>query len=119
MVTYDYGVMGDFDQTPPEPNQIGAEMIRYIGECRKILELDYGLTQILVLFCFWVQTKTHGVHVAMKRDEYGFLLVNFKQLLSPQEQPFVFPFQAKCAFFKDPINERGWKVVLSCVSSFR
>jgi hypothetical protein len=98
MVTYDYGVMGNFDQTPPEPNQIGVEMICYIGECRKILGLDYGLTKVLVLFCSWVQTKIRGVHAAMKRDKYGFLFVNFKQ-----EQPFVFPFQAEHFLLKIPL----------------
>ncbi len=41
--------MGDFDQTPPGPNQTKAEMIHYIRKCREILELDYGLTKILVL----------------------------------------------------------------------
>jgi hypothetical protein len=33
MVIYDSGVMGDFDQTPLGPNQIGAGTPRYKKEC--------------------------------------------------------------------------------------
>ncbi len=70
MVTYDYGVMGDFDQTPPEPNQIGAEMIRYIGECRKILELDYGLTQIRTM-CMMTTTMLLNMSTKLQLRLHG------------------------------------------------
>jgi hypothetical protein len=55
--------------------------IRYIGECKEILELDYGGTKVVVFLCSSVQPRTHGPHVGMKKDEYGYTFVNLKKLL--------------------------------------
>ncbi len=69
MVTYDCGVLGEFEHTPPiTKNQIPQVMtICYIGECKEILELDYGGTKVVVLLCSWVQPRTHGPHARMKK----------------------------------------------------
>lgn len=48
----------------------------------------------------------------MKRDEYGFTLVNFTSLIPILDQSFAFPLHVKQVLFaKDP-KERGSKVVL-------
>jgi hypothetical protein len=57
MITYDLGVIGEFEHTSfalrgnPTPT---LEQICYIGECKKILELDYGLAKVIVLLYSWV-----------------------------------------------------------------
>jgi len=66
MVTYNCGVLGEFEHTPPimEENQNPQVVIvRYIRECKEILELNYGGTKVVVLLCSWVQPRTHGLHV--------------------------------------------------------
>lgn len=76
MVTYDFGVMGEFEHTPPitleNPNP-KVELVTYIGECKEILKLYYGLTKVIMLLCFWVSTGTHGANVSTKRDNLGSL----------------------------------------------
>lgn len=41
--------------------------ICYVGECIEILELDYGGAKVAVLLCSWVQSRTCGPHVGMKK----------------------------------------------------
>ncbi len=74
--------------------------------------MDYGFIKVLVLLFFWVQGKTCGFNAGLKKDEFGFTLVNFKRLLSPRGQPFVFLSQIKQVFFSNFIQESRWKVVL-------
>ncbi len=88
VVTYDYGV---FEHTQPitrdNPNQI-SEFMTYTRECQEILELDYGVIQVPMLLCSWVQTTKHDAHATMWKNEFKFTLMNFKKLLSPKVQPF-------------------------------
>lgn len=85
MVTYDFGVMAEFEHTPTgthDNQNLQLETIRYVREWKEILELDYGFeTKVHVFLCFWIRARAHGLHVAMKKNEWGFTLVNFKQLL--------------------------------------
>jgi hypothetical protein len=88
MVTYDCGVMNQFEHSPPmtkeNPNP-EVELIDYVGECQEILELDYGFIKVNVLLCTWVQPSTQRAHIRMKRNKFGFLLVNFKRLFPSHE----------------------------------
>jgi cytochrome c oxidase assembly factor CtaG len=45
------------------------------------LELDYCSTCVIVLLCNWVRANHRGAGATMKRDEYGFTLVNFNHML--------------------------------------
>jgi hypothetical protein len=84
MVTYDFGVMVEFEHLLPSiqnnPN-LGFALVPYIGECKEILELDYGGTMVPMLLCSWLQARTWGIHAAMRRNEFVFTLVNFKGLV--------------------------------------
>jgi hypothetical protein len=67
--------MGDSNQTPLRPNQTKAKMIHYIRECREILELDYGLTKILVLhFAFGFKQRFVVFMLLWKRMNMGSFL---------------------------------------------
>jgi hypothetical protein len=49
----------------------------------------------------------------MKRDEYGFTLVNFGWLMPLSIQSFAFPMHIEqVSFAKDGRSPRNWKVVL-------
>ncbi len=118
MVTYDSRVMAKFEHTPTNTHDnwnLQLETIHYVRECKKILELDYGFeTKVHVLLCFWIQVKAHGLHVAMRKYEWGFTLVHFKWLLPTWEQPFTFASQVEQVFFsKYSTKDPSWKVVIT------
>jgi hypothetical protein len=61
MITYDLGMLGEFKHPLPTTQDnphLCFESINYIGECKEILQLDYGPTKMVVLLCSWVQAKT-------------------------------------------------------------
>jgi hypothetical protein len=62
--------------------------------------------------CYYAQAQTQRAHIGMKRNEFGFLLVNFKRLFPLHEQPFVFTLQVEHVFFSKSTYELGWRVVL-------
>jgi hypothetical protein len=84
LVTMDSGVATIFG-TPcrsnvNDRNSIEAE-VESVGYVEEILELNYGTTCVIVLLCNWVRANHRGAGATMKRDEYGFTLVNFNHML--------------------------------------
>jgi hypothetical protein len=87
--------------------------IEYVGWIEKILELDYGKFQTIILLCNWVVANHERSTTTIKHDEYGFTLVNFEQLIPLLAQSFAFPMHIKQVFFvEDARSPRNWKVVL-------
>ncbi|XP_058111729.1 uncharacterized protein LOC131255051 [Magnolia sinica] len=80
-----------------------------------IIELDYCGSKKVVLFrCDWVDVRTQGRGI--KKDEFGFTLVNFKQLWHTgrnlYDEPYVLVTQVQQVFYvPDPID-RDWHVVI-------
>jgi hypothetical protein len=80
MVTYDSGVLGEFEHTPsptrtnPNPTH---EQVTCVGECKEILKLDYEATRVPILLCSWVRATT----CCHEKKEFGFTLVHFRRLL--------------------------------------
>ncbi len=94
MATYDSRVVGEFEHTPCVSMAIRNPIIiwvSYVGECKEILELDYGVTKVLVLLCSWVWATTSGIQVGTKKDDFGFTFIHFGRLLLVREQPFCLP----------------------------
>ena len=89
----------------------GAETEEYVGHVEEILELDYRRTCVVVLVCSWVKGRTGGAAPTMKRDEHGFLSVNFAdQYIAPLgPQSFAFPIHVQQVFFAT--DDGPWKVV--------
>ena len=117
LTTIDCGVVATFEQEcrsgPQDQNTIMAQ-VEYVGWVEEILELDYGRFQVIVFLCNWVKAISQGPGTTMKRDEYGFTLVNFNRLIPISAQSFVFPIQVEQVFFSDTNCEQPgcWKVVL-------
>lgn len=116
MKTIDCGVAATFEQecrSSASDRNIVVANLEYIGKVEEILELDYGSFQVVVLYCNWVVANMVGrTSATMKRDPYGFTLVNFDRLIPFSAQSFAFPLHIEQVFFADDINNPGWKVVL-------
>lgn len=103
--TMDSGVHATFT------DDAGVATDEYMGHVEEILELDYRRTCVVVFVCSWVKGRIGGVAATMKRDEHGYLSMNFadhyKVPLGPQS--FAFPIHVQQVFFV--ADEGPWKVV--------
>jgi hypothetical protein len=71
-------------------------VLQYVGILKDIILLDYGLiSQPIILFkCDWVRNGLdRWGNATYKRNDDGFLLVNFRQLKARVDEPYVFPAQ--------------------------
>ncbi|KAG8490796.1 hypothetical protein CXB51_014008 [Gossypium anomalum] len=88
--------------------------VEYYGLLTDIIELDYyGRWKVVLFRCDWADVNTAR---GIKRDQFGFTMVNFSRLIHTGQQlmdePYVFSSQVKQVFYsKDPTDE-GWYVVL-------
>jgi hypothetical protein len=78
----------------------------------KILELNYGILNFVILLCNWMKTNYAESSATMKRDKYGFTIVNFGSLIPISNQSFNFPLHVDQVFFFNDHKERGWKIVV-------
>ncbi len=83
LTTHDNGVTIIFEQEcvlGPNDHRIVVAKLEYVGWVEEILKLNYGVLN-LVLLCNWVKINYIGSNATMKRDEYGFTLLNFWSLI--------------------------------------
>ncbi|KAK5811764.1 hypothetical protein PVK06_027132 [Gossypium arboreum] len=96
------------DSNPIEGN------VEYYRLLTDIIELDYyGRWKVVLFRCDWADVNTTR---GIKKDEFGFTMVNFSRLIHTGQQlmdePYVFSSQVKQFFYlKDPTDE-DWYVVL-------
>jgi hypothetical protein len=113
--TYDSGVASVFHQEQQSTVGTRLGVLQYVGILKDIILLDYGpISQPIILFkCDWVRNGLdRWGNPTYKRDDDGFLLVNFRQLKARVDEPYVFPTQVQQVFYADDPNIFGWKVVL-------
>ncbi|WVZ64041.1 LOW QUALITY PROTEIN: hypothetical protein U9M48_013619 [Paspalum notatum var. saurae] len=84
--------------------------VTYYGRIIDIIELT--TLEILLLYF----SNANGLIRGIKRDKYGYTLVNFSHLIHTGEKighkPYIFPNQADQVFYiKDKLNP-GWSVVM-------
>lgn len=87
--------------------------VTYYGRVIEIIELNYVKFSVLLFKCEWVDVLTGK---GIKKDKYGYTLVNFSHLIHTGEkiehEPFIFANQADQVFYiEDQINP-GWSVVM-------
>ena len=113
--TSDSGVAATFSQvcraSRKDRNHTVAN-VEYVGWVEEIIGVDYGKFELLLLYCKWVQATWSGPRATMKRDKYGFTLVNFEHTIPYSSNSFAFPLHAQQVFFVDDVAHPGWKVVL-------
>ncbi|KAK5839704.1 hypothetical protein PVK06_008532 [Gossypium arboreum] len=96
------------DSNPIEGN------MEYYGLFTDIIELDYyGKRKVVLFRCDWAVVNTaHRI----KKDQFGFTMVNFSRLIHTGQQlidePYVFHFQVKQVFYSKDPTEEGCYVVL-------
>ncbi len=78
MITNDSGIERIFEQECV----LGSNDQRpTLAKLEEILELDYGVFNIVVLLCNWVKENYNGSCAIINWDEYNFTLVNFASLI--------------------------------------
>jgi len=86
--------------------------LEYIGQIMEIVELDYVRHCTVVLVCEWVKANYRGRNATVKKDEWGFTMANFNQLVPYGYESFAFPYHCEQVFFSDEEDSPGWRVVL-------
>ena len=92
-------------------NPVMAE-VEYVGQIHEIVELNYGGLCVIVLLCSWIKANYRGSNATMKKDKWGFNLVNFSRPLPFELESFAFPMHVEQVFFADAREDPSWKVVL-------
>lgn len=87
--------------------------VTYYSRVIDIIELNYSGQFSVVLFkCEWVDVVSGK---GVKKDKYGYTLVNFSHLIHTGEkvehEPFIFPNQADQVYYVDDPKNPGWSVV--------
>ena len=84
--------------------------VPYYGVLTEVVELHYlGGNRVVLFKCDWWDVINTGRGI--KRDEYGYISVNFTRTLSTDE-PFVLASQAKQIFYVKNANESNWHTVI-------
>jgi hypothetical protein len=52
-----------------------------LAKLEEILELDYGVFNIVIFLCNWVKVNYNGRCAIVNGDEYIFIFVNFASLI--------------------------------------
>ncbi|XP_010240785.1 uncharacterized protein LOC100829461 [Brachypodium distachyon] len=88
--------------------------VTYYGRVIDIIELNYSGQFSMVLFeCEWVDVFSEE---GMKKDKYGYTLVNFSHLIHKgqkiEHEPFIFPNQVDQVFYVEDEMNPGWSMVV-------
>lgn len=86
--------------------------MEYIGELEEIVELDYRRTCVIVFVCRWVKANYRGVNATVRRDKWGFTLVNFQSCERFGKESFVFPKHCEQVYYSETLELPGWRVVI-------
>jgi hypothetical protein len=103
LTTSDSGIVATFEQkcvSGPNDQQPIVIKLEYVGWIEDILELNYGVLNIVVFFRNWVKANYIGNSAIIKRDEYGITLMNFNSLIPISNQSFAFPIHVEQVFFQ-------------------
>lgn len=98
--------------TAGDPNPILGD-VTYYGRVIDIIELNYVNFSITLFKCEWVDVVSGK---GIKKDKYGYTLVNFSHLIHTgdklEHEPFIFANQADQVFYVEDQTNPGWSVVM-------
>ncbi|KAK9062153.1 hypothetical protein SSX86_019339 [Deinandra increscens subsp. villosa] len=78
--------------------------VTYYGRIKEIWEIDYRMFTIPVFMCDWVDSR------GVKKDDFGFTVVNFGRL-GNQSERFILASQARQVFYVQDQQDRNLSVV--------
>jgi hypothetical protein len=93
---------------------IADDGVNYYGRLSDIIELPYKDFKVVLFKCDW-----YDVHhrAGLRKDEFGFTLVNFSRRIHTGEklehEPFVFSSQVQQVFYVQDPKAKEWNVVVS------
>jgi len=90
-----------------QDQNIVNEEFECIGQIQEIVELNYGKHCIVLLICDWIKANFRGRNATMKKDEWGFIMANFRLLVPFGYESFVFPIHCQQVSFSDDDGELG------------
>lgn len=114
--TADSGVAATFRQVCRsgimDDHEVTAD-VEYVGHIEEILELNYRRHCVVVLVCDFVKANYAGQNATVKRDKWGFTLVNYNRRPGIIcQDSFAFPKHCEQVFYSNAREAPGWKVVL-------
>jgi hypothetical protein len=98
LTTSDSGIVATFEQecvSRPNDQWTILANLEYVGWIEELLAINYGVLNIIVLFYNWVKANYIKSNTTIKRDEYGFTLMNFNSLIPISNQSFAFPIDVE------------------------
>ena len=98
LTTCDSGVAAIFRhlcRSGPRDRHLVLADVEYVGQVHEILELNYGGLCVIVLLCNWIKANYRGSSATMKKDKWGFNLVNFEHPLPFGPESFAFPMHVE------------------------
>ena len=105
----------EFKKTQNSGVMVEVEGGNYYGKLTNIIELEYYHGYKIVLFhCDWVDNRLYR---GLKKDKYGFPLVNFSRPLihtgeNFKDDPFIISTQARQVFYIEDLKDVGWSHVI-------
>ncbi|GJS73633.1 zinc finger, CCHC-type containing protein [Tanacetum coccineum] len=105
----------EFKKTQNSGVIVEVEGGNYYGKLSNIIELEYfGGYKVVLFHCDWVDIRSSR---GLKKDKYGFPLVNFSRPLihtgeKLQDDPFIISSQARQVFYIDDLKDAGWSHVI-------
>jgi hypothetical protein len=86
----------------------------YYGKLTWIIEVTYyDLTRYVFFKCDWIDIQ---LNIGYKKDEYGFNLVNFKNLIHTgawiTDDPFILPNQVSQVYYVEDPKNPNWVVAV-------
>jgi hypothetical protein len=75
--------------------------VEFVGNVEEILELDYRNHCVVKLLCKWVKAKYSEPTPTIIRDDLGFIVANFNNMLELGKDSFAFPIHCQQVFFLD------------------
>jgi hypothetical protein len=110
-VTADSGVAATFERHEPNAAEGCVMKTEFVGNVEEILELDYQNHCVVVLLCNWVKANYNRPSPTIIRDDLGFTVANFNNMMELGKESFAFPIHCQQVFFSDDPTREGWKVV--------
>jgi hypothetical protein len=114
LITRNSSIVAMFEQEcvlRPNYQQPILVKLEYVGWIEEILELHYGVFNIIVFFCNWVKANFTWNSATIKRNKYSFTFDNFNSLIPIFDQSFAFPIHVRVFFYANP-KEKRWKIVI-------
>ena len=67
--------------------------VKYVGELRKILQVNYVYRKWNVMECSWIKPNVSG-NPTMRQDSHGFWLIKKGAFQGPRSEPYILPAHA-------------------------